>query len=50
MAYPELLDTHGTAVEEKVIGELKDRLRGQLFRPSDDGYDAARSIWNGNSD
>ena len=47
MAYPELLDTHGTAVEEKVIGELKDRLRGQLFRPSDDGYDAARSIWNG---
>ena len=47
MPYQTLLNIHGTAVEEKVIGELKDRLRGELLQPSDDGYDDARSIWNG---
>lgn len=34
-------------VDEAAIQELKKRLRGRLLRPGDDGYDAARKVWNG---
>ena len=34
------------ALSEPAITELADTLRGRLLRPNDDGYDAARSIWN----
>jgi len=34
-------------VTTKAIEHLRTRLRGQLFGPDDQGYDEARSIWNG---
>src|SRR5713226_4161995 len=38
------------ALSDTAIQELKTRLRGQLLTPGDDGYDAARLIWNGMHD
>src|SRR3954470_2095704 len=35
---------------EATLGELEQALRGRLIRPEDDGYDAARAIWNGAHD
>jgi FAD/FMN-containing dehydrogenase len=35
---------------EATLGELEQSLRGQLVRPTDDGYDEARAIWNGAHD
>ena len=35
---------------EATLGELDQGLRGQLVRPEDEGYDEARSIWNGAHD
>lgn len=35
---------------EATLGELEQDLRGQLVRPEDEGYDEARSIWNGAHD
>ncbi|MCH8002908.1 MAG: FAD-dependent oxidoreductase, partial [Proteobacteria bacterium] len=32
---------------EEAIAALRARLRGELIRPGDDGYDGARLIWNG---
>ncbi|HET9488573.1 MAG TPA: FAD-binding oxidoreductase [Methylomirabilota bacterium] len=34
-------------LREAAVAELKGRLRGRLLRAGDDGYDAARKIWNG---
>ena len=31
---------------DAALGSLKEGLRGQLLRPDDDGYDAARQVWN----
>jgi FAD/FMN-containing dehydrogenase len=36
-----------TVLEGAALQEFEARLRGQLLRPGDDGYDDARSIWNG---
>lgn len=36
-----------TVLEQATIKELKSSLRGHLLLPSNDGYDEARSIWNG---
>ena len=33
-------------LRETVVEELKASLRGEMLRPGDDGYDAAREIWN----
>jgi FAD/FMN-containing dehydrogenase len=33
--------------DEGVIATFKAALRGKLFRPSDEGYDEARKVWNG---
>src|SRR5437588_6656757 len=30
--------------------DLKNSFRGPLFTPSDDGYETARRVWNGNVD
>jgi FAD/FMN-containing dehydrogenase len=38
------------ALGDATIGELAQALRGELIRPGDDGYDEARSIWNGAHD
>ncbi|RBI63046.1 FAD-linked oxidase [halophilic archaeon] len=36
-----------TSIDESVVAELGDGLRGDLFAPGDPGYDEARSVWNG---
>lgn len=33
-------------VAEAAVQDLKRRLRGEVVRPGDDGYDAARKVWN----
>ena len=34
-------------IEEAVVHDFGANLRGPLLRPSDDGYDQARRVWNG---
>ena len=34
-------------VDQAAIQELQKQVRGELLRPSDWGYDAARRVWNG---
>jgi FAD/FMN-containing dehydrogenase len=36
-----------TGLDEATIQEFSTGLRGRLLRPGDDGYDAARRVWNG---
>ena len=35
------------ALHEAIIADLKSSLRGDLLQPGDEGYDAARAVWNG---
>ena len=35
------------ALEDSVIGAFEGRLRGELLRPGDAGYEEARKVWNG---
>ena len=35
-----------TQIDDTVVEQFKESLRGALLRPSDDGYDDARQIWN----
>ena len=35
-----------TVLGDDAVSALRDRLRGPLLSPDDDGYDAARTIWN----
>ncbi len=35
------------AIHEAVIQDVRSTLRGELLEPGDDGYDAARTVWNG---
>ncbi len=35
------------ALSPTVLQDLKARLRGELIRPGDRSYDAARKVWNG---
>jgi FAD/FMN-containing dehydrogenase len=35
-----------TVLKEEVLDQFKARLRGDIFHPGDDRYDAARKIWN----
>jgi hypothetical protein len=37
----------GDGLEEAVIEELRANCRGELLRSRDDGYDAARAVFNG---
>jgi FAD/FMN-containing dehydrogenase len=34
-------------LEESVIAGLRNRMRGEVIRPGDEGYDEARKVWNG---
>jgi hypothetical protein len=34
-------------LREAAVAELKGHLRGRLLRAGDEGYEAARRIWNG---
>ncbi len=36
-----------TVLKEAAVEALQSSLRGALIRPGDDGYDAARMVWNG---
>ena len=36
----------GLALDEAKVRDLKARLRGEVLQPGDDGYDAARTVWN----
>ena len=38
--------TRGMFLEEAAIQEFKTTLRGELLRPSEDGYDDARKVFN----
>lgn len=35
-----------TILQEKIIKEFEERLRGELLQSQDEGYDQARAIWN----
>ncbi len=39
------LDTH-TSLDNTLIKAFQERFRGEIIRPSDAGYDDARTIWN----
>src|SRR5918911_976812 len=39
--------SHAPVLGEATLGDLQASLRGALLRPGDDGYDAARRVWNG---
>jgi FAD/FMN-containing dehydrogenase len=36
-----------TMIEEPTVTAFRTRLRGELLRPDDPGYDEARKVWNG---
>ncbi len=36
-----------TTVQATTVEKLRERFRGEILLPGDDGYDAARKIWNG---
>jgi hypothetical protein len=40
------VDTIVEPVEDGAIQSLQENMRGELLRPGDQGYDAARTIWN----
>jgi FAD/FMN-containing dehydrogenase len=40
----------GSIVDDRAAQALRDRLRGPLLLPGDDGYDAARTVWNARID
>ena len=42
--------TTGRAIEEATVREFQAVLRGELLRPGDAGYDAARMVFNGTID
>ena len=46
MADRRVVNSAGKAVEEASIKEFQGSLRGELLRPGDDGYDAARKVFN----
>ena len=41
-----VFSTNGAAVKEAAVENFKARLRGELLKTGDDGYDDARAIWN----
>jgi len=44
----ELVTTTGrrTTLKEATVKRFKADLRGEILQPGDEGYDAARTIWN----
>ena len=37
---------NGGALDERILTQLRARIRGAVLTPNDDGYDSARQIWN----
>lgn len=46
MANEQTITLPPIALDQTAVDTLAARLRGQLLRPSEDGYDAARQVWN----
>ena len=46
MVTQEVVTVAGSVLQEAVIQEFKASLRGELIRPGDYEYDAARKVWN----
>ena len=47
MSWPAMTTTgRAMILEQKAVDGLKARLRGDLVKPGDEGYDVARKIWN----
>jgi len=42
-----VINKAGNTLDEASIDTLQSALRGPLLRQGDEGYDAARAIWNG---
>ena len=40
------LETATATIDDGTYASLRDRLRGQLMCPGEDGYDSARQVWN----
>jgi FAD/FMN-containing dehydrogenase len=40
-------DGHELSLETAAVNELADGLGGHLFLPADEGYEAAKNVWNG---
>ena len=40
-------ERHSTALDDAALADLSRRFRGELIRPGDSQYDAARAVWNG---
>ena len=38
--------THTTPLDERAVSGLTEQFRGTLLRPTDEGYDDARTVWN----
>ena len=36
-----------TVLDDRVVEELRSRLRGELLRPRGAGYEVSRKVWNG---
>jgi FAD/FMN-containing dehydrogenase len=43
----DIINRRGAAVGEAAVAELRAMVGGEVLRPGDGGYDAARRIWNG---
>ena len=41
-----VINSTGAALEDASIEKFRGSLRGEVLRPGDDGYDAARKVWN----
>jgi FAD/FMN-containing dehydrogenase len=50
MTEREVYGVLGEQVAEEAIESYRGSLRGALLRPGDEGYDEARTVWNGNID
>ena len=44
------VESGGAPVSANATEELQSRMRGVVLRPSDQGYDEARKVWNGTVD
>ena len=46
MAGREVINSKGEALKEASIETFQDNLRGEVLESGDDGYNAARKVWN----
>ncbi len=44
------VEVAGARLNDETLGSLRGAFRGELIRPADPGYEAARQVWNGTVD